>query len=132
MATADVAAAEGPPPVGESDARRALRVLRAVAAFAGVAAAWVAWRSGWGDRGALAVAFCGFAFPLSGHLSARRQRRVDAEVERARAEWSTLVRDAAAARRAGIGDDRWLRERGYREATVRRWIADHLGPGPGR
>jgi hypothetical protein len=69
----------------------------------------------------------GPAMWLSGRYDEARRRRIDAEVERARNEWPELQRELAVASRMQLDVQRLLAERGYAEATVRRWIAWHLG-----
>lgn len=82
---------------------------------------------GWITMGAL----LGPTMWLSSLLQAARQRRCDAEIERARAEWDSLGRDLAQARSKGHDLAMVLRERGYREPFVRRWILHELGSGKG-
>lgn len=69
----------------------------------------------------------GTALVGSGIRDQARQRRFDAEVARATAEWSDLARELSLAKRPGKNIARLLQERGYREFAVRRWIVRELG-----
>jgi hypothetical protein len=69
----------------------------------------------------------GLALLLTGRAELLRQRQIDAEVSRARAEWNDLQRDLGHAKRSGQNTARLLQERGYREFAVRRRILKELG-----
>ena len=105
-------------------------VAGAILVAAGVGGAVALW-----DQGLIWVggAFCvllGPALAISGLRDQARQRRFDAEVARAKAEWDDLRRDLALARRTGKNTARLLQERGYQEFSVRRWIVRELVDGP--
>lgn len=69
----------------------------------------------------------GLALALTGRAELVRQRRFDAEVRRAQAEWGDLQRELGNAERTGRNKVRLLQDRGYREFAVRRWILKELG-----
>lgn len=93
----------------------------------GAATAVVLWGQGLVWALSLLALLFGPALFVSGARDAARQRRFDAEVARALAEWTDLVRDVALARRTGQNVARLLQQRGYREFAVRQWIARELG-----
>ena len=96
---------------------------------AGVASCVLLWQRGWVAWVAVAAALLGPTLALIGLRERGRERAFDAEVERARSEWGELERGIQAARRDGGNVARYIQGKGYREFTVRRWIASELDPG---
>ncbi|MBL8727856.1 MAG: hypothetical protein JNM25_05465 [Planctomycetes bacterium] len=96
---------------------------------AGLVACVLLWENGWIAWAAVFAALFGPAIALIGMREHKRARSFDAEVQRARAEWSELKEGIHAARRDGGNVARFLQARGYREFAVRRWIAAELDPG---
>ncbi|MBL8752411.1 MAG: hypothetical protein JNK15_03840 [Planctomycetes bacterium] len=70
----------------------------------------------------IAVGVFGFWLVVHGCGDLRRKRRLEAEVDRAGADWDELVRTVGAARGRGAPVARLLQERGYREFDVRQWM----------
>lgn len=102
-------------------------VAGGIALASGVGLAVAFWQNGLIWYGSAFCVLLGLALALSGWSDEARLRRFDAEVARARAEWSDLRRDLALAKRTGKNAARLLQERGYREFAVRRWIVRELG-----
>jgi len=92
----------------------------------GVGAAVAFWQQGLIWYGSWFCVLFGLACAASGLRDLRQQRRIDAEVVRARGEWADLARDLAHCKRTGGNSARMLQERGYREFAVRRWIVREL------
>lgn len=97
-----------------------------VLAIGGGVASVVLWGMGWVVGASIFALAMGMALVLSGRSECARIRAHDAEVERARSEWSELERGAEDALRQGESVVRYLQARGYREFAVRRWIAAEL------
>ncbi len=95
----------------------------------GAVACVMLWERGWIAWAAVFAALFGPALALIGLRERARERAVDAEVARARSEWSELEKDINAARRDGGNVARYLQGKGYKEFAVRRWIAAELDPG---
>ena len=96
---------------------------------AGIVACILLWEQGWIAGAAVFAALIGPILAVSGRRELARAQAFDAEVERARGEWSELERGIRAARQAGKSVARFLQDRGYREYHVRSWIAGELDPG---
>jgi hypothetical protein len=112
-------------------APRSRIVAGGIVSLLGVGAAIWFWDRGLIWYGSLFCVLLGPALVMSGIGDQARQRRFDAEVARAKAEWSDLRRELALARRTGGNSARLLQARGYREFAVRRWIVRELGDQPG-
>lgn len=95
----------------------------------GALAAVAFWHQGMIWFGSLFCVLFGFGLLGSGLRDRARQRRFDAEVERAEREWEVLRQDLARGKQDGKNPARMLQERGYREFAVRRWIVRELGGG---
>jgi hypothetical protein len=98
-------------------------------AVGGGAACVLFWQDGWIVWSMVFAAIVGPALALTGWRELARQRAVDAEISRARAEWRELADGIRSVRRERGNVARWLQERGYREFAVRRWITAELDPG---
>jgi len=98
-------------------------------AVGGIAACIVLWEEGWIAWGAIFAAIFGPALALVGLREQARERAIQAELARARGEWSELADGIRATRREGGNIARYLQGKGYREFVVRRWIAAELDPG---
>ncbi len=106
---------------------RARTIAGAIMVPFGITVAVVCWGQGLIWYGSWFCILFGAALAASGVKDQARQRRLDAEVARATAEWSDLARELSLAKRTGKNAARLLQERGYREFAVRRWIARELG-----
>lgn len=95
----------------------------------GAGALYLLWGRGVVWYGAVFCVLFGAVLLGSGYRDAKRQAAIDAEVERAEAEWQDLKREIELARRTGGNASRLLQQRGYREFFVRRWILAELDPG---
>jgi len=102
-------------------------MVGAVLVLGGGVASAVLWGMGWLVGATIFAFVMGVALVLSGSGELARIRAQDAEVEKARLEWSELERGAGDALRHGRSVVRFLQERGYREFAVRRWIVAELG-----
>ena len=102
-----------------------------VMAIAGAAACVWLWERGWVAGITIFAAVMGVLLAGVGSKELARERAIDKEVERARGEWAQLEAGAAEARRGGRSFVRFLQDRGYREFSVRRWIAEELESGTG-
>lgn len=100
----------------------------AVVAVAGAALFVHSWNEGWFVGWWLFFAVLGVALVGNAWGELGRQRRIDAEVTRARGEAERLRRDLAEARRTKGNVARLLQQRGYREYAVRQWIQRELAP----
>lgn len=76
--------------------------------------------------GSMTCVLLGIAAIGNGVHERKRARAVQAEVDRARAEWEDLERELALVRRTKGNAARMLQDRGYREFHVRRWIVAAL------
>jgi hypothetical protein len=86
------------------------------------------WDAGLIWFGAVFCVLFGAGLVVSAARDQARQRRVDAEVARARREWSALQHEIARCQQERGNVARLLQQRGYREFAVRRWIARELAP----
>lgn len=103
------------------------RIIAGLVACAGGVAWFVLrWDDGFYSGLGLFAGLLGVAVFWNGRSDLLRQRRIDAEVARANAEWADLRRDLLFAKRSGGNAARLLQDRGYREFAVRRWISRKL------
>jgi len=96
----------------------------------GIATTVAYWGMGLIWYGSMFCALFGPVLLWSGLRDEAQQRRFDAEVTRAKAEWHDLRRDLALAKRTGQNPARLLQERGYTVFSIRRWIVRELGDEP--
>ncbi|MBI5850821.1 MAG: hypothetical protein HZB39_07305 [Planctomycetes bacterium] len=101
-------------------------IVGAVMAVAGALACEWLWDRGWIAGLPILSLVLGALLTWTGRQELARERAIEEETTRARAEWAALEEGVSACNRDGRSVARFLQERGYREYGVRRWIAEEL------